>query len=118
MVKNYAWHEDAVNLLKELWPDQKAKDIALAISDLGHGEVTRNAVIGKANRLGLSEPSKVMHTLSIKLKYAQNPGPGRCQWPLGDPQRDDFQFCGKEIRKGSPYCPDHRLLAYRRMQEN
>ena len=45
-----AWTEDRVELLKKLWGDgYSASQIAAQL-----GEVTRNAVIGKAHRLGLS----------------------------------------------------------------
>lgn len=45
-----AWTEDRVDLLKKLWGDgYSASQIAAQL-----GEVTRNAVIGKAHRLGLS----------------------------------------------------------------
>jgi GcrA cell cycle regulator len=27
-----------------------------------------------------------------------------CRWPIGDPQHDDFHFCGKGKQDGLPYC--------------
>ncbi len=35
-----------------------------------------------------------------------------CRWPIGDPREDDFTFCGRGIRPGTPYCPDHAGMAY------
>lgn len=35
-----------------------------------------------------------------------------CKWPIGDPREDDFTFCGRGIRPGTPYCPDHAGMAY------
>lgn len=35
-----------------------------------------------------------------------------CKWPIGDPREDDFTFCGRGIRNGTPYCPDHAGMAY------
>ncbi|MBU6474957.1 MAG: GcrA cell cycle regulator [Alphaproteobacteria bacterium] len=35
-----------------------------------------------------------------------------CRWPIGDPREDDFTFCGRGIRSGTPYCPDHAGMAY------
>jgi len=35
-----------------------------------------------------------------------------CRWPIGDPREDDFTFCGRGIRAGTPYCPDHAGAAY------
>ena len=45
-----AWTHDKIELLKKLWEDGlTASRIALEL-----GDMTRNAVIGKAHRLGLS----------------------------------------------------------------
>jgi GcrA cell cycle regulator len=30
-----------------------------------------------------------------------------CRWPIGDPQRADFHFCGKPQVDGHPYCDFH-----------
>ncbi|HRJ67693.1 MAG TPA: GcrA family cell cycle regulator, partial [Alphaproteobacteria bacterium] len=35
-----------------------------------------------------------------------------CKWPIGDPRDADFTFCGRGIRPGTPYCPDHAAMAY------
>ena len=35
-----------------------------------------------------------------------------CKWPIGDPQADDFGFCGRRVETG-PYCSDHAVAAYR-----
>lgn len=35
-----------------------------------------------------------------------------CRYPIGDPKSDDFAFCGRGVAC-SPYCDDHRKLAYR-----
>lgn len=35
-----------------------------------------------------------------------------CKWPIGDPMRQDFCFCGHGPRDGSPYCEYHARLAY------
>jgi hypothetical protein len=46
------WAPKAVALLRQLWPDHSASVIAGRLSASGL-VVTRNAVIGKAHRLGL-----------------------------------------------------------------
>jgi hypothetical protein len=43
------WDDERVALLRKLWPDCSASQIAKQL-----GGVTRNAVIGKAHRLGLT----------------------------------------------------------------
>jgi GcrA cell cycle regulator len=35
-----------------------------------------------------------------------------CKWPLGDPLKDDFCFCGNDSPDTSPYCTFHQKLAY------
>ena len=35
-----------------------------------------------------------------------------CKWPIGDPIKDDFHFCGCEAQDASPYCAYHAKLAY------
>jgi ribosome-associated translation inhibitor RaiA len=37
---------------------------------------------------------------------------GMCRWPIGDPREEDFMFCGRNIRAGSPYCAQHTAMAY------
>ena len=48
------WSEDRVQQLKDMWAKgMSARQIAETLG----GGVTRNAVIGKAHRIGLSQPS-------------------------------------------------------------
>ena len=35
-----------------------------------------------------------------------------CQWPNGDPQEKDFNFCGAKTVKNKPYCAEHCSIAY------
>ncbi|MDQ0455228.1 GcrA family cell cycle regulator [Rhizobium paknamense] len=35
-----------------------------------------------------------------------------CKWPVGDPMKEDFHFCGCDSTEGSPYCAYHAKLAY------
>ena len=110
-MKNY-WTESKVNKLTKLWEEGvSARDIAAKL-----GQVSRNAVIGKANRLGLSkktlkgEKSK-NKTVDISILVPNMSG---CKWPIGHPGDSDFYFCGKEVIPTKPYCGEHCLIAYRR----
>lgn len=38
--------------------------------------------------------------------------PADCKWPIGDPKRPDFGFCGERRQPGRPYCAGHCKLAY------
>ena len=35
-----------------------------------------------------------------------------CCWPIGEPGRPGFRFCGRGAATGKPYCPEHVALAY------
>jgi GcrA cell cycle regulator len=121
--------------------------------------VTRNAVIGKIHRLGLSPGRKpaalagAMRASSARPRERQSritrilraietrpPSPlesspiasmtppmvesaqrcslldlahGRCRWPISDPGKDDFAFCGNDSIAGISYCVGHARMAYR-----
>ncbi len=36
----------------------------------------------------------------------------QCRWPIGDPDSEDFHFCGKKVFAGKPYCFEHCKQAY------
>jgi GcrA cell cycle regulator len=38
---------------------------------------------------------------------------GMCRWPVGDPDRPGFFFCGAPCHDERPYCSDHCARAYR-----
>jgi GcrA cell cycle regulator len=35
-----------------------------------------------------------------------------CRWPIGDPKKEDFCFCGATPTRGRPYCGFHVGIAY------
>jgi GcrA cell cycle regulator len=101
-----SWTKERIELLKKLWGSGKtAAEIAEAL-----GDVTRNAVIGKANRLGLSQ--KAPTAAPPKPKKKSLPSHRSCQWPIGHPGEPDFHFCGAEAIPGKPYCLKHCKMAY------
>lgn len=154
-----SWTDERIALLKKMW--KEGKSAAEIAKTLGKG-VTRNAVIGKAHRMGLSgRPSPIKKQAAPKkekeaapkksaAKPARKPDPApagartapparetgearkpekeiaplnggvsllelterMCKWPIGDPREPDFIFCGRGIRQGTPYCPDHAAMAY------
>lgn len=44
------------------------------------------------------------------MKFGNTP----CCWPIGEPSRPSFHFCGADTVLGKPYCPEHCGLAYRK----
>jgi len=155
------WTDDRVELLKKLWSEGfSASQIAAEM-----GGVTRNAVIGKVHRLGLSgrgktngpgaarprkprplslvpaspqamprgntvlaarfapRPEIVQPVAEIRLdEDVVIPFSERvtimelrefmCRWPMGDPTKPDFRFCGGGAAGGLPYCAHHSRIAY------
>jgi GcrA cell cycle regulator len=120
------WTEDRLAKLRELW------DKKLSITKIGEElGVSRNAVAGKAHRLGLEKRQSPIKP-SIKPKTQKNEwdetlrGPmplrlvlrslewsrNKCLWPYGDPKNLDFKFCGEPVLSGKPYCLKHCEIAY------
>ncbi len=119
------WTEERVARLKALWGEGRtASQIAVIL-----GDVTRNAVIGKAHRLGLKgRPSpirkeKVATPKPARRPVAQTSRPVRvsdrqCHWPIGHPREPGFHFCGAPAIDDKPYCEKHCNVAYRRSESS
>ena len=54
-----------------------------------------------------------LHELLIQhaLQLA-NLKPNQCRWPIGDPDSENFHFCGEPVFAGKPYCYEHCRQAY------
>ena len=150
------WTDERVELLKKLWND------GLSASQIANelGQVTRNAVIGKVHRLGLSgrakspssaapQPRKarpaqhmmrvtrpvsrgntaLAQAFEVEVEVAPLPAIDNvvpmgerctimelkeysCRWPIGEPGKDDFRYCGARSSTGLPYCAYHSRIAY------
>jgi GcrA cell cycle regulator len=145
-----AWNDERVELLKRFWSEGlSASQVASKM-----GGVTRNAVIGKVHRLGLSgraAPAKPQRGCELGSQ-ASAPAPqvfarkaieplldepefvapvvlssgdmttvatlkgNMCKWPVGDPAKDDFHFCGQTAPTGKPYCAYHAHIAFQPAQ--
>lgn len=116
------WTDERITLLRELWGEGlSASQIADRL-----GDVTRNAVIGKAHRLGLEKrPSPIKRSPEgspVRKAKTSKPKPKgatildlterMCRWPIGHPGERDFHFCGKKTVPGLPYCAEHASVAY------
>lgn len=49
----------------------------------------------------------IQHSLEMA-----NLKPNQCRWPIGDPDSEDFHFCGDTVFVGKPYCYEHCKQAY------
>ena len=69
----------------------------------------------KATRSTKASSSKTlaMHQRIIQhsLEMA-NLKPNQCRWPIGDPDSENFHFCGETVFVGKPYCYEHCKQAY------
>ncbi|HXI86433.1 MAG TPA: GcrA family cell cycle regulator [Parvularculaceae bacterium] len=144
-----AWNDERVEQLKKFWAEGlSASQIASKM-----GGVTRNAVIGKVHRLGLSgratpakpqrgcsydhgeeafEPARRDVAMKPIMPEPEFAAPliletgdmttvatlkgNMCKWPIGDPARDDFHFCGQSTPAGKSYCAYHAHLAFQPAQ--
>lgn len=120
------WTDERIELLKKLWADGYiAHFIAIQLG----GGITKNAVVGKALRLGLEKrkPGSVtQHTPGRPTPYTPRPvresdtawhpflgialvdlEPAHCRYPKGD---SNFLFCGQPKRSGSSYCSHHHTV--------
>lgn len=109
------WTDERVTLLRQLWGNGKsASEIAQMLGD----QITRNAVIGKAHRLGLSgRPSPIRKKPAAQAEPVAgatilNLTDRMCKWPIGDPREPGFHFCGRPSVSGLPYCAEHAAVAY------
>lgn len=135
-----SWTHERIEQLKKLWEaGYTASNIATEL-----GGITRNAVIGKAHRLGLSGRMKSKSKVSsvsivrkrkmpvnknskiIELTTSVEPmnptsfadiKDGLCRWPLGEPEDLDFKFCGRKCAEGMIYCNEHHSLAYQPLNQ-
>lgn len=135
-----AWTDERVEQLKKLWSEGlSASQIAKQL-----GGVTRNAVIGKVHRLGLSgratpsrparrtvKPARPRTTTATTAPASVEPAvlpsgefatvltlrDSMCKWPIGDPASSSFRFCGRKTGADHTYCEAHADMAYQPSQK-
>ena len=138
-----SWNQQKVEDLKKLWNE------GVATSRIGEQlGFTKNAVIGKAFRLGLErrqnsrkktsqpssfspstlyretstssssistikkEPIRRREKFSFKKSIVGTGSFKSCQWPIGDPLKEGFHYCGSQNIPTKPYCIEHYKKAY------
>ena len=104
------WTEKATETLRRLWLK------GIPAREIGHrlGGISRNAVIGKAHRLGLSKQNNAADSQpSQTIITTANLTDRMCRWPIGHPGEPGFRFCGVPRIGSRPYCREHCSMAYR-----
>jgi hypothetical protein len=112
------WTDDRLAQLRQLIVVEGAT-FSQAAAEIG---CTKNMAVGKAWRLGL-QPSddapQVRNQSGVRAYAARRraaaarlsraiefPPPGRCVFPMGDPDQEGFGFCGGHAG-GNTYCAEH-----------
>ncbi len=118
------WTQERIAEVTRLW------DEGLTTAEIGKVlGVSKNAVVGKAHRLGLpARPSPIRRTKSEGLAKVKpvvkppvqprisasviNTSGACCKWPFGHPGEENFHFCESPSLVGKSYCPKHYEMAY------
>ena len=156
---DFDWTASAIDALRQLWAHGHTT------AEIGRRlRCTKNAVIGKARRLGLPPRSSPIRrgapsadvrartravpttpfprpalvyrppvpSQPATLRALRTPEPlaprtarplGRaglpreCCWPIGEPARPGFRFCGAATEPSCPYCEVHAARAYVRVRD-
>ena len=143
MSQPHAWTDDMKLAFASLHRDPKRlsfTEIARLMSETFGVELTRNACIGKARRMGLpmrSAPKVARKPVERKVRMTQlrrvdapiapvrEPKPpeqagltiyetreGDCKWPLGRMHdHPPYLYCGDPSLLGRPYCAKHARKA-------
>jgi GcrA cell cycle regulator len=99
------WTPERIEALTRLWEE------GVTTAEIGRRiGVTKNAVIGKVHRIGLT-PRVITQKPPPRRNVFDFTGPA-CMWPVGHPGEDDFHFCGEHPVAGKPYCEHHVEVAY------
>jgi len=104
------WTPERIEALTRLWEE------GITTAEIGRRiGVTKNAVIGKVHRIGLT-PRVITQKPPPRRNVFDFTGPA-CMWPIGHPGEDDFHFCGEHPIAGKPYCGHHVEVAYIKPKE-
>jgi hypothetical protein len=109
------WTEALESVVAEHYPTEKAIDIAKRLGP----EFTKNAVIGKAFRMGIVAQSRFGRL--IPHRPLPEPAPSMtdddfrgCRYINGKPQPlRPGMYCGKPCEPYCSYCAEHHALCWR-----
>lgn len=106
------WNEWRINGLIAGW------GAGLSVSEIAKVVgLTRNAVIGKAHRMGLAgRPSPIKRKPRDNAPDHLRPVQRVCEWPSGHPGDPDYSECGKPLWKHTAYCEEHYARSRQRVR--
>lgn len=98
--------------------DQKIKP-TVESSAFGEGRVSPddNEIAAPARRTPLSLAQAVVENRA-RTQTERKPvttltlSSRNCKWPIGDPAKLGFHYCGKPPQSGRPYCDAHDAMSY------
>lgn len=116
------WTDEKKHRLRGLWADPAMSCAAIG-RELGF---SKNAVVGKAHRLGLpprespiqghtTAPKPAPLTAKRREHAAREALDLKCCWPIGEVGQPGRFFCDRVIEAGltrTPYCREHTRVAY------
>ena len=94
------------SVAKSVTKSQKAKD-----TDKAKPEVKRLPRAVKADKKAGANLAMHQRIIQHSLELAALK-PNQCRWPIGDPDSENFHFCGETVFVGKPYCYEHCRQAY------
>lgn len=139
-----SWTDERVEQLKSLWTEGlSASQIARALGGVTRnaviGKVHRLGLAGRATPSARVERPRLPMAPKISTRVYQPEPPvveeepvtladgshatvltindRMCRWPIGDPSENEFHFCGRNPKGGSPYCEAHARKAYQPQQQ-
>lgn len=132
------WTTTQIEQVTKLWNEGlSATLIAAQLSRKFDGKkIAKSTVLHKARRLGLSRRAPQRRDRNPMPRFRKPPVPfatiidtdipieqrrtfaqlerGECKWPIGDPDKPDFFFCGARAFETGPYCTAHHHRAFGR----
>lgn len=95
-----------------------AKKVAASAPKKVVGQKKRPVAKPAAPKATKSTKASSSKTLAMHQRIIQhslemaNLKPNQCRWPIGDPDSENFHFCGETVFVGKPYCYEHCKQAY------
>jgi len=109
VVQKLVWTDELIAIASNLWTaGAPIKEIVEATG------FTKNAIIGKVNRLNLTRPQGKLNIIPKRNSVGGFENvilsklvPHQCRWPIGTDNLNRHLFCGKPSLELKPYCQEH-----------